>query len=932
MRLWRLGASDLTFDEAATYFVANRPLLDILTYLRGAVREHPPVFYLLVRPWMTFAGTSEYSLRFFAVVVSMIGIALTARLARVLARKRGITRISELFAATFLPALVLALLPFEVYYARDARMYTLTLVWVTLSSLLYLRLLFDADRGKWPNRVELMGLVFVNGLALFTHYYLALLIVSQFVSLLLVRRWRALIAWVAAHGAVGLSGVVWIMRSPGLSSSLDEAWGRFSLAGPTAGQLRRLVSDLLFGPIRGVPWIMVYSWGVLVALGLLAAGLLRLRANRKLYQRRSTIIAVWLAAMTLLPIVLSFLLPEPPRSRYLIFVLPFAALALGQIPFVFAERKWVALVWVTLTVLVISTMGVFGLPRTVKWIKSSYGHTVATVHSHARPGDGVLFYGPWQWAQFHYYRPDEFPPISPIPPQAPPHLVPEEAEPVLRQLLNAHQRLWVIPAAVDDVDPDRFVEGWLNDHAHAVWTTPELRLYVPPVERQELSATSGLIFDDRLQLAHVAGDVRTVPAGESLRLTLTWAVSDTLDGDVQLDLSLVDEQNNRWQQWHSVPGRWRNSSSNWQEGEVIVDREGLIVPQGAPPGHYRVQMIVVDKVSGAPLRPSNADGPLPQDNVDLLTFEVVEPVAQPVLVDVGDFVGPFTFEPRPPAENALILVGYELAGSKFQQGNPVPLRLHWLAPPQSASNISVRLQLRHAPGPALLRSPATPIVSQTLSLVPGYPVNEWRPGRLVSMPSAISIPVDATVGRAELTLSLFGPDGQLWAIDGLEHLVLGTLNVEERPMLRQPPSDLIAVQVDYTSPGDSPNDRIGLRGYRVEGDMQPGGQLELHYAWLALSQPARVYSVFNHLLTADGQFVAQADGWPQQGLVLTKQWRTGEYIQDHHTLEIPADGPPGPYLLAVGLYDAVTEDRLRATYEGEPLIYDQWVIPLYNGE
>ena len=33
--LWRLDASDLTFDEAVTYFVAHRPLLDILDYLGG---------------------------------------------------------------------------------------------------------------------------------------------------------------------------------------------------------------------------------------------------------------------------------------------------------------------------------------------------------------------------------------------------------------------------------------------------------------------------------------------------------------------------------------------------------------------------------------------------------------------------------------------------------------------------------------------------------------------------------------------------------------------------------------------------------------------------------------------------------------------------------------------------------------------------------
>jgi len=80
--LWRLDASDLTFDEAATYFVAHRPLLDILRYLQGAVREHPPVYYLLIHGWMALTGTGEFSLRVFSVCVGLIALVLTGWLAR----------------------------------------------------------------------------------------------------------------------------------------------------------------------------------------------------------------------------------------------------------------------------------------------------------------------------------------------------------------------------------------------------------------------------------------------------------------------------------------------------------------------------------------------------------------------------------------------------------------------------------------------------------------------------------------------------------------------------------------------------------------------------------------------------------------------------------------------------------------------------------
>ena len=34
-----------------------------------------------------------------------------------------------------------------------------------------------------------------------------------------------------------------------------------------------------------------------------------------------------------------------------------------------------------------------------------YGQTLETVQAHARPSDGVLFYGPWQVIPFQYYNP-----------------------------------------------------------------------------------------------------------------------------------------------------------------------------------------------------------------------------------------------------------------------------------------------------------------------------------------------------------------------------------------------------------------------------------------------------------------------------------------------------------------------------------------------
>jgi len=56
--LWNIDLGSLSFDETATYFVTNRPPLEILSYLLHAANEHPPVYYLLIRGCMDLIGSS----------------------------------------------------------------------------------------------------------------------------------------------------------------------------------------------------------------------------------------------------------------------------------------------------------------------------------------------------------------------------------------------------------------------------------------------------------------------------------------------------------------------------------------------------------------------------------------------------------------------------------------------------------------------------------------------------------------------------------------------------------------------------------------------------------------------------------------------------------------------------------------------------------
>jgi 4-amino-4-deoxy-L-arabinose transferase-like glycosyltransferase len=114
IRLHGLSASNLWLDEANSWQVASGSWQNMLRELRGS--PVGPLYFVLLKPWISALGDSAFALRAFSVAASLVLIAVTYALgARLLSRR----------AAALASALV-ALSPLEMYFAQEARMYMLT--------------------------------------------------------------------------------------------------------------------------------------------------------------------------------------------------------------------------------------------------------------------------------------------------------------------------------------------------------------------------------------------------------------------------------------------------------------------------------------------------------------------------------------------------------------------------------------------------------------------------------------------------------------------------------------------------------------------------------------------------------------------------------------------------------------------------------------
>lgn len=152
-------------DEAFTYVLAKRNIFDILVLT--AKDFNPPLYYLIIHYWMKLFGTSEIILRLFSVIM-YCGVLYASYLFLI-----HIFKIST--KKSYIYLLLIALNPILLYYAFEARMYTMLAFLATLSFYAF-----------WKNNYKTYFITTILGL--FTHYFMLFVVIAQVGFYILVNK------------------------------------------------------------------------------------------------------------------------------------------------------------------------------------------------------------------------------------------------------------------------------------------------------------------------------------------------------------------------------------------------------------------------------------------------------------------------------------------------------------------------------------------------------------------------------------------------------------------------------------------------------------------------------------------------------------------------------------------------------------------------
>ncbi len=420
------------------------------------------------------------------------------------------------------------------------------------------------------------------------------------------------------------------------------------------------------------------------------------------------------------------------------------------------------------------------------------------------------------------------------------------------------------PAAARWLILDRYGQPLIFVHHLPIEAVPDA---IPPPEHE-----ARVIFGNLFELIGYTVD-SSVRAGDRLKAYVFWRSLQPAPLNYTQFLHLVDQAGRRWGQVDREPLEGTYGTSEWEPGEVIIDRLRFVVDPCAPPGTYRLLLGWYDAQTGQRV---------PVSRGGLTAWELGQ-------VQLARGLSPEQVAPQHRLQAALTkgisLLGYDGRGGELRAGDSLPLSLYWQPMDRMDGELEFIVQMRE------LGMGRVAVLDRW---GPGVPTSEWRPGQVFCDHREFQLPLNLSRGTYQLEVS--ASDGQAVPLEGL------TLQVQARSF------DLPQPQVSLKA---SLGDQILLLGYDLgETQVAPGETLHLTLYWQAQAGMDVSYTVFTHLLDGDERIWGQVDSIPVQGTYPTSDWLPGEVVADEYTIPVSPDAPPGTYVIEVGMYDAVTGARL----------------------
>ncbi|MCE5259350.1 MAG: glycosyltransferase family 39 protein [Chloroflexi bacterium] len=771
--VWKSDAKSIWWDESLSLLRAQGGLHDILinriTFAGGeSTDQHPPLYFLLLRAVISLAGENDVVLRFPSACMAAALVPLLYILGKRLRNSR----------AGVIAAGMGALSPFMLWYAQEARMYTL----VTFLGLLSTYVLWRAiTSGKWYLYL-LYGITL--GAGLLTQYLFVLLFPAQLIFALALRpaktsqaheypwqRWTGIAGLAIPLGILLFVILLVIQRIPELGSNRTyvplwmitrDAFNSFALG--------LSVNYFAIWPLDIVFWL-VFTWGLVSTLSKTAAGAAE-SLPENVQPRPAAFL--FLLGYIFLPIIgiwlFSFIKPLYMGSRYLLMCVPafILGVALG-LESIISHRRILGVI----VLLVLLGSSVYSICRYYTAAeyknKEDYRSAACTIAQNESAGDVIVVNGAETEAAFkHYYEGN----LSVIP-------IPElnqsweDTQRELNDLAQRYDRLWLVEGNKQITDPTERVRYWFTSntmmlgesvYSGYVYSVRLSSYFSHPTTmstttspKEALGSFAGQLQLDTFSLRYLDADGQpsqsggsritpwdvpaSVPAGRTIGLMITMTVQVPLQ-DYKTSLRLLDNQGRLIAQRDEIPYIYF-PSSKWPVGQAVLFQAHLRIPLGTPPGNYQLALLIYQEANGQALRFTPNGNPNEQEWYKVADIQVSE--GQPYSYEANDLPDQLTRLVLPARFGPIQLLGYKLP-EKVQAGDSFTLPMFWQAVTRVYPIPELGIEWRDSSGQRMATAYLDPVS-------PGDSLAPWPQGAKRRMLYTLTVPQDAQTGSVSIYLT-----------------------------------------------------------------------------------------------------------------------------------------------------------------------------------
>jgi mannosyltransferase len=366
-----IGEKGFWLDEALSVQRASAAWPALWRDITGT-QANMALYYVLLHGWIAL-GDSEVIVRTLSALFAVAAVPAVYRLTSVTFGGR----------TALTASLLLALNSFFISYAQEARGYSLAILIATLSTLCFVTAMERPSRGRW------LAHALVSGLALYAHFFCALVILAQAASLVFARRGQ--IPW---RGLLGSGAAIVV-------AALPLAW---FVAFHDVGQIdwvpapRAIDLYLLFATFAGGGWALPVLCGLAILGGAIFAMRDRIDAADPRQRWRVALLLCWLIVPAVVAYAASAVKPVFQPRFLIVSVPPFvmlAALGLTRL----RQRAVFASAVALVAVLSFNSVRAWYDEPDKQWWRAAAQH----VASRAEDGDAIAFFVYSARVPFEYY-------------------------------------------------------------------------------------------------------------------------------------------------------------------------------------------------------------------------------------------------------------------------------------------------------------------------------------------------------------------------------------------------------------------------------------------------------------------------------------------------------------------------------------------------